>query len=165
MVVGILLVVNSTLGSSLSSGALPVLQKEFNVRSQEELALPNSMYLLGYVFGPPLFSPMSEMIGRRVVLQLSFFVFTLFSVASALAQSWPSLIGFRFLSGMFASAPISVVGGLYADLFYDPVKRGRAIAVLIGVSSRHPPRLCPVRLFYYTLTDTCDHRVRQLLLS
>lgn len=135
------------------------------MRSQEELALPNSMYLLGYVFGPPLFSPMSEMIGRRVVLQLSFFVFTLFSVASALAQSWPSLIGFRFLSGMFASAPISVVGGLYADLFYDPVKRGRAIAVLIGVSSRHPPRLCPVRLFYYTLTDTCDHRVRQLLLS
>lgn len=132
---GILLVINSTLGSSLSSGALPVLQREFDVASRDELALPNSMYLLGYVFGPPLFSPLSEMAGRRIVLQLSFFVFTIFSVASALAPSWPSLIGFRFLAGTFASAPISVVGGLYADLYYDPVERGRAIAVLIGVSN------------------------------
>lgn len=143
VVVGILLVINSTLGSSLSSGALPVLQREFDVANKDELALPNSMYLLGYVFGPPLFSPLSEMVGRRIVLQLSFFVFTIFSVASALASSLPSLIGFRFLAGTFASAPISVVGGLYADLYYDPVTRGRAIAVLIG-STTVAPVLGPI---------------------
>lgn len=55
-------------------------------------------------------------------------------MASALARSCGSLIGFRFLAVVFASSPISVVTGVYADLYRDPVPRGRAIAALVGVS-------------------------------
>jgi MFS family permease len=133
LIIGLALASNSTLGSSLPSGASHYLSKEFNVSSAEQLALPNSVYLIGYVFGPPLFSPLSEMHGRRIVMLSTFFGFTVFTLACALAPTWPALLIFRFLSGAFASAPITVVGGIFADIYDDPVRRGQAIA-LIGVS-------------------------------
>lgn len=36
-----------------------------------------------------------------------------------------SLLAFRFLAGLGASAPLSIVGGLYADIWDNPVIRGR----------------------------------------
>jgi MFS family permease len=133
LIIGLALASNSTLGSSLPSGASHYLSKEFNVSSAEQLALPNSVFLIGYVFGPPLFSPLSEMHGRRIVMLSTFFGFTVFTLACALAPTWPALLIFRFISGAFASAPITVVGGIFADIYDDPVRRGQAIA-LIGAS-------------------------------
>lgn len=135
---GVLLVINSTLGSSLPSGASAFLAAYFQVSNQQQLVLPNSMYLVGYVLGPPLFSPLSETYGRKIVLLATFAGFTLFTMACALAPSWPALLVFRFIVGCFASAPISVVGGMYADIYDDPVYRGRAVAVLIGVKPSNP---------------------------
>ncbi|KAK5047253.1 hypothetical protein LTR84_006775 [Exophiala bonariae] len=137
LTIGLALASNSTLGSSLPSGASHYLSKEFNVSSAEQLALPNSVYLIGYVFGPPLFSPLSEMHGRRIVMLLTFFGFTVFTLACAVAPTWPALLIFRFLSGVFASAPITVVGGIFADIYDDPVRRGQAKA-LIGLTSLGP---------------------------
>ncbi|KAI1119135.1 MFS transporter [Nemania sp. NC0429] len=137
LIIGLALASNSTLGSSLPSGASHYLSKEFNVSSAEQLALPNSVYLIGYVFGPPLFSPLSEMHGRRIVMLSTFFGFIVFTLACALAPTWLALLVFRFLSGAFASAPITVVGGIFADIYDDPVKRGQAIA-LIGLTSLGP---------------------------
>ncbi|KAH4018916.1 hypothetical protein HBI56_137710 [Parastagonospora nodorum] len=137
LIIGLALASNSTLGSSLPSGASHYLSKEFNVSSTEQLALPNSVFLIGYVFGPPLFSPLSEMHGRRIVMLSTFFGFTVFTLACALAPTWTALLIFRFVSGAFASAPITVVGGIFADIYDDPVRRGQAIA-LIGLTSIGP---------------------------
>ena len=52
----------------------------------------------------------------------------------ALAPNWPALLIFRLICGIMASSPIAVVGGLYADVFGDPVVRGRAMAVFMAVS-------------------------------
>ena len=64
----------------------------------------------------------------------SFVLFTLFTMACALAPNWPALLVFRLLCGLMASSAITVVGGLYADVFADPVIRGRAMAVFMAVS-------------------------------
>lgn len=48
---GIILVLNSTIGSSLPSGATAETQKYFHVQGEEKLVLPNSIYLVGYVLG------------------------------------------------------------------------------------------------------------------
>lgn len=136
MVIGIALVLNSTLGSSLPSGASEYLSAYFAVTSAQQLILPNSTYLIGYIFGPPLFSPLSEIYGRRIVMLSTFFGFTIFTMACALAPTWPALLVFRFFTGAFAPAPISVVGGIFADIYNDPVRRGRAVAALIGVSEQ-----------------------------
>ena len=64
----------------------------------------------------------------------SFVVFTLFTMACALAPNWPALLVFRLICGINASSAITVVGGLYADVFSNPVVRGRAMAIFMVVS-------------------------------
>lgn len=47
-------IINSTMGSSLPSLAIPNIAQEFGVTSQTQLVLPISSFLIGYVFGPLL---------------------------------------------------------------------------------------------------------------
>lgn len=127
-----LIVVNSTMGSSLPSNALPIISAHFNITSSTAEILPISIYLVGYVVGPLLFGPLSEAYGRQIIIISTFFGFTVFTMACALTPTWSGLLVFRFLTGVNASSPISVIGGIYADLYDNPVTRGRAMAVFIG---------------------------------
>lgn len=45
-------VLNSTMGSSLPSMAIPYMMKEWGITSQTQSILPISTFLMGYVFGP-----------------------------------------------------------------------------------------------------------------
>lgn len=130
---GMLVVVNSTMGSSLPSNALPLISDYFHVSSPSVEILPISMYLLGYVLGPLLFGPLSETYGRRVIMISTFAFFMIFTMACALAPNLPALLIFRLLTGINASSPIAVVGGVYADIYSDPVSRGRAMSVFMSV--------------------------------
>lgn len=96
----------------------------------------------------------------------SFVVFTLFTMACALAPSWPALLIFRLICGINASSAIAVVGGLYADVFGDPVIRGRAMAIFMAVSrkSRCSNRLDLIRLLgYYMRATAGSHHFRLCL--
>lgn len=134
LMAGIIAVVNSTLGSSLPSGAINYISKDFQVTNEQQLVLPISLFLVGYVLGPIFFGPLSETYGRRIIMISSFAVFTVFTMACALAPSWPALLVFRLICGVNASSAIAVVGGLCADVFGDPVIRGRAMAIFMVVS-------------------------------
>lgn len=131
--VGIVTVINSTLGSAFPSGAITYIAAYFHVNNQQQFVLPISMYLVGYIFGPLLFGPLSETYGRKKIMTATFFLFTIFTLACAVAPNWPSLLVFRLLAGVNAACPVSVVGGLYADIFSDPVTRGRAMAMFMAV--------------------------------
>ena len=96
------------------------------------------MYLVGYILGPMVFGPLSETYGRQIIMISSFIVFSIFTMACALAPNWTSLLIFRLLTGINASSPISVIGGVYADIYGDPVTRGRAMAVFMAVSNFLP---------------------------
>lgn len=124
---------NSTLGSSLPSGAIPYIAREFNIRSAEQLTLPISLFLLGYVFGPIVCGPLSESYGRKPVVIVGFAAFMLFTLACALSQSWAALLAMRFFVGVSASAPIAVVGGVFADVYDEPRTRGRYMAFFMAV--------------------------------
>ncbi|KAL2038932.1 hypothetical protein N7G274_008272 [Stereocaulon virgatum] len=54
---GIVAVVDSTLGSSLPCGAINYIGPYFNVTSDQQLVLPFSLSLVGYVLGPIFFGP------------------------------------------------------------------------------------------------------------
>ena len=134
MVTGIIAVTNSTLDSSLPSGATAYIAEYFSISSQEQLVLPISLYLVGYVFGPLLFGPLSEVYGRKIIMVGTFILFTIFTLCCAVAPNWPALLIFRWLAGMNASSAIAVVGGLYADIYNNPISRGRAMAFFMAVS-------------------------------
>ena len=96
--------------------------------------LPISVALVGYVFGPLLFGPLSETFGRKPILLGSFVLYIVSSAASALAPGWPSFLVSRFLVGTSSAAPYAVVGAMFADLYSDPVHRGRANSAFLTVS-------------------------------
>lgn len=138
LAVGIMQVINSTMGSSICSGATEFIGKYFNITNQEELVLPVSVFLIGYIFGPLLWGPSSEAYGRKLPLVIGFIMFTIFMMACAVANSFASLLVFRLLDGVAASAPVAVVGGLFADIHNDPTKRGRTMAYYMAVSDPSP---------------------------
>lgn len=130
-------VLNSGISSSLPSNAVPYIFTDFDIHNDQEKSLPTSIFLIGFIIGPVIWSPLSETIGRRPVLLWTFTVFVLGTLASALAPNWGSLLFFRLICGAMAAAPQTVIGGVYADLFRDLRSRGRAMAfyMSVGVSN------------------------------
>ncbi|KAL8937009.1 MAG: hypothetical protein Q9216_004638 [Gyalolechia sp. 2 TL-2023] len=141
--VGIVSVVNSTLGSSLPAGATHYLADYYHITSQAQLVLPISLFLVGYVFGPVVFAPLSETYGRRIVMVSTFALFTIFTLGCAVAPNWPFFLVFRLLCGITASSAIAVVGGLFADIYNDPITRGRAMAFFMAATACGP-QLAPI---------------------
>lgn len=152
MVTGLLLNFNTTLSSSLPSGAIDSLNKAFDVNGQEQVSLPVAIFLVGYIFGPMVFSPLSESFGRRMCFISSFTLYTLFTLACAFAPNWPALLVFRFLVGAGASAPQAVLGGMYADLYPNLLHRGRAVMIL-GLMSNIGPLIGPIIAGYTSMTN------------
>lgn len=86
-----------------------------------------SVYLLGYVFGPLVLAPLSELYGRVVVYNICNFGFVIWNIASALANNLRALIVFRLLAGLAGSAPMTIGAGTIADMV--PVEK-RGIAMM-----------------------------------
>jgi MFS family permease len=126
-------VLNSTISSALPNGNPAVISTALHIHSSAQLVLLTSIYLLGYVFGPLVFGPLSEIYGRKKVLLPTFFCFTAFTLGCALAPNWGALLVLRLLTGLVASAPIAIVGGVYADIYEMDIRRGRAIAAFMAV--------------------------------
>ncbi|KAF7192692.1 Major facilitator superfamily multidrug transporter mdrA [Pseudocercospora fuligena] len=150
VILGSLVVINSTISSSLPSLASTQLQSHFNVQNDFQLVLPNSIFLVGYIFGPMLWAPLSENYGRRYIIICTYLSFTIWVLASALAPNWTGFLFFRFLTGFFGSTPISLTGGLFADILENPVWRGRSIAWFMALAS-FGPALAPIPSGYLAL--------------
>jgi multidrug resistance protein len=134
---GIMSVINSALASYLPGGGISEMARYFKISSEAQLVLPISV-LFGYVGGPVLCGPLSENYGRKPVMIISFLIYIAFTRGYTLAPTWPVLLVLRWVCGVMASAPIAVVGGLYADIFGDARKRGVAMAVFMGATTFGP---------------------------
>ena len=143
VITGLLLNLTTTLSSSMPSGAIDSLDQAFDITSNQQATLPVAIFLVGYIFGPMAFGPMSESLGRRVCFISAFIIFTLFTLACALTTNWPALLVFRFFVGAGASASQAVLGGMYSDLYPNLVHRGRAVMIL-GLTSNIGPLVGPI---------------------
>ncbi|KAK1983970.1 major facilitator superfamily transporter [Colletotrichum cereale] len=138
VVAGFTCTFNGNLGSSMPSGALDAISENFGVSNRVHLILLNSLFMCGYVLGPLLFGPLSEYIGRRPVLIGTYLGYFVFMLACSGAPNYPALLVFRLLSGINAAAPMTVIGGLYADVLDNPAVRGNAMAVYVSVTTVGP---------------------------
>ncbi|KAJ5341105.1 hypothetical protein N7541_010229 [Penicillium brevicompactum] len=96
--------------------------EEFGVKNAEA-SLGLAIYVLGYGAGPLFFSPLSEIprIGRSLPYAISFLLFCIISIPTALA---PNAIGFyflRFLQGFFGSPCLATGGASIADIYSTEV--------------------------------------------
>ena len=129
---------NSTMSSSLAAGATRPISERFGETNEFRLILPTSIYLVGYMVGPLIWGPCSETYGRKWPMVTAFAMFTIFSIASAVSPNFASLVMFRWLVGVGGSCALSVVGGICADVYHDPVLRGRSMAYFMAATTFGP---------------------------
>ena len=115
---------NVTFASSSPTATMMQMEPVFGV-SAEVSYLVTTVFLLGYTFGPIVWGPGSEVVGRRPVFVLALSLYTLFILGQPLAKNMETLLITRFLSAFFASAPLTNCGGMIADI-WDPIGRGPA---------------------------------------
>lgn len=115
------------------------LVSEFGITSEVLAAFTVSIYLLGFGLGPLLISPMSEIWGRLIVIQICNIFFIGFTIGCAASTNTATFFVVRFLAGCACSAPMTVGGAVIADVTV-PDQRGKAMALwALG------PLLGPVR--------------------
>ncbi|SJX62955.1 probable mfs-multidrug-resistance transporter [Sporisorium reilianum f. sp. reilianum] len=129
------LTVNVTFASSAPSSATGQLVQEFQIGTVTA-TLITSLFLAGYCLGPILWSTTSELVGRKVVMVVAMLMYALFIIGQAEAKNPQTLFVTRFISGVCAAAPLTIAGGVIADM-WDPIGRGFAMslfscAVFIG---------------------------------
>ncbi|CAK7237460.1 hypothetical protein SCUCBS95973_009967 [Sporothrix curviconia] len=144
-------IINSTMGSALPSNAVPAMTKEWGVTSSTQMVLPVSIYLVGYILGPLVWAPLSEQYGRKMLVLGTCVIFMLWTMACALAPSWPAFLVFRLFTGVFASAPIAIVTGILADTFGSARTRGRAMSMFMAMTV-FGPLLAPIISGYCSTT-------------
>ncbi|KAK2065473.1 MFS general substrate transporter [Colletotrichum caudatum] len=117
----------SPMGSSIFYPALPEMAKEFGV-SPTVTNLSVALYMLAMAIFPLWWSSFSETLGRRTIYLLSFILFVVFSILSAVSVNISMLIVMRLFGGG-ASASVQAVGaGTIADI-WEPRERGRAMSI------------------------------------
>ncbi|KAF4455947.1 hypothetical protein F53441_1814 [Fusarium austroafricanum] len=106
------------LSSAIYSPSVQGIMERFGV-SNLEATLGLSMYVLGYGIGPLLFSPLGEIpgIGRNPVYIVTFFVFVILSIPTALVNNFAGLIVLRFLQGFFGSPCLASGGATLGDMY------------------------------------------------
>lgn len=117
-------------GSSVFSAGVPFAAKEFHVADVVGI-LGVSLYILGFASGPVIWSPLSELYGRRLPIMASFFMLICFTFACATAENLQTLLICRFFSGFTGSAPLTVVAAAFADMFGNET-RGIAMCIFGG---------------------------------
>lgn len=117
----------SPVSSSMIAPALSRIQEEFHT-SFSIAALALSSFVLGFAVGPLLLAPLSELFGRRIVLQCSNLFYFIFNLACGFSQDIRQMVAFRFLSGLGGSGPLGIGGGVLGDIWL-PQERGRAMAL------------------------------------
>ena len=120
------LVVCVAFGSSIVTGGLGLIEERYNV-SLEVAILTCSIMVCGFAVGPLLWSPLSEIIGRRPVYIISLGLYVIFNIPCALSPNIGGLLVCRFLCGVFSSSGLSLAGGTIADI-WSIEERGMAIA-------------------------------------
>ncbi|KAK1772297.1 major facilitator superfamily transporter [Phialemonium atrogriseum] len=132
--IAMMTIINSTMGSALPSNAIPFITAQWGIEVPTQKVLPIAMYLVGYVMGPLFWAPLSEQYGRRNLTLGTFAIFCVFTMACALSPNWAAFIVFRLFTGVFASAPIAIVAGVFADIYDNPLTRGRGMAVFMATT-------------------------------
>ncbi|KAJ9643579.1 hypothetical protein H2199_004258 [Coniosporium tulheliwenetii] len=116
-----------TLGSAIVLPALLDIAADFNA-SASVTNFSVAFYMLSLGIFPLWWSSFSETLGRRTIYLVSFALFIVFNVLSAVSTGIGMFIVMRLLSGGAGASVQAVGAGTIADL-WEPKERGRAMGI------------------------------------
>ncbi|KUJ19469.1 polyamine transporter 1 [Mollisia scopiformis] len=127
--------------SSIFGPALPEFLREFDSKSDTIATLTISEYAAGYILGPLVIAPLSELYGRLPVVHASNLVFVVFTVACAVSSDIPMFITFR-LGQAFSVYGTGTLGPSFiADLM--PIERRGLAMTIFAVGPTLGPSISP----------------------
>jgi DHA1 family multidrug resistance protein-like MFS transporter len=115
----------ASFNSAIFAAAEPQVRQAFSV-GRVVAALGTSLFVLGFAFGPLIWAPGSELIGRRWPLCIGMLGCSIFTIGSAVSKDIQTLLICRFFAGVFGASPLCVVPAVLSDIF-DDTYRGMAI--------------------------------------
>lgn len=115
------------LGSGIFYPALSQISAYFHT-SETIVNLTVAFYMLAMAIFPLWWSSFSETLGRRTIYVVSFSLFVVFGVLSAISTNIGMLIAFRVLGGGAAASVQAVGAGTISDL-WEPFERGSAMGI------------------------------------
>ncbi|GFF53631.1 caffeine resistance protein 5 [Aspergillus udagawae] len=126
------------MGSSIYTPSAQAVGEKFGV-SATAASLGLALYVLGYGTGPVIFSPLSEIpsIGRNPPYILTFGLFVILSVPTALVDNFAGLLVLRFLQGFFGSPCLATGGASISDI-YSLLKLPYALTVWAAFATLGP---------------------------
>ena len=83
----------------MTAPALETIGVDLHIAQPFERSLTLSIFVLAYAFGPFLAGPLSEMYGRRPILQSFNLVYLAFNTACGFTKTGTQLIVCRFFAG------------------------------------------------------------------
>jgi len=106
------------IGSAIYAASIPGVIQRFGV-SETAASLGLALYVLAYGIGPMLFAPMSEIpvIGRNPPYVVTFALFTILCVPTAVVQNFAGLLVLRFLLGFFGSPCLATGAATFQDMY------------------------------------------------
>jgi DHA1 family bicyclomycin/chloramphenicol resistance-like MFS transporter len=116
--------------------ALPAMARDLHA-TPALVQVSLATYFIGIAGGQAIYGPLSDWMGRKPALYLGLLVFTLSSVACALAPRVGLLIACRFLQALGGCAPLVVPRAVVRDHF-DEQASVRALSALVLVMGLAP---------------------------
>ncbi|KAF2432079.1 MFS general substrate transporter [Tothia fuscella] len=118
----------SPVSSSMVAPALTAVSKDLHITQEVESAMILSIFVLAYAIGPLFLGPLSEVYGRKKVVQYSNLFYLVWNLACGFAQTSGQMLAFRFLAGIGGSALLAIGGGILGDC-WSADQRGKAISI------------------------------------
>ena len=113
--------------SSMFAPGIDTMLEDFGSTNLTLGSFSVSVYICGFICGPLLFAPLSEFLGRAIVLHFTNVCFVFWNLGCGFSNSLLTLIITRFFAGVCASAAQVLGGGFIHDLI-RPENQGFASA-------------------------------------
>ncbi|KAK6066330.1 fluconazole resistance protein [Seiridium cupressi] len=122
----------SPLTSSMIAPGASYLHEEFNIEDSYLGAFAVSSFMIGYVSGPLIIAPLSELCGRFWLYKICSVIFLIFNIACGFSRNTTTLIICHMFAGIGGSCPLTLAAATLADMV-SPSKRGfRMMFITLG---------------------------------
>lgn len=121
--------------------SFPDIERDFEV-SRAVLSQSLGFYLLAFAIGTLILGPLADRLGRRWVIIISLFIYTLASIACALADNFTAFLLFRILQGSAAAGNTVSGRAMIRDVF-GPQEAQRAMSRIMMMFAI-APALAPI---------------------
>lgn len=122
------LTILSTFAATAFLPAIPKILDEFGSKDPYLSAFVVSSYILGFMTGPLIFAPLSEILGHAPVYQLCNALFVAGTCGCAASNSLSMLVGMRFFAGCGGGITYTLAPSTVRYMFVE--RAGRSLIVM-----------------------------------